>query len=721
MCTRQGVPKRGRAFFGLLAIFLGWPVCAQEEPVNFNRLYKYNLSIGAEYQNLSPFGDYGVEYTSFYDLSAILRIPMPFLPSLYPLVQGGLIQFVAAREDENWAHNHWYGTLGLGFANRFSKNFEVAAELSFGASEAVFPLLDTGEPRGSPTLLASAGLRIALDPSYSLSLDVHPNVRYFHALSPLTRFNGFVLSIGVSGHYRFGEDPDAPRAIIRSVKFDEIRIPPLFAAMQSFYTRNPIAQVTVTNVEKFSITDLQVSFFQAGFMDSPTKAATIQELEPGESRTIDLLASFNQEVFTTEGITPLTGEVIAEYLSRGKAVKQSVPVSYDLHDKTALTWDDDSKVGAFVTSADSALRNYTSFIRQAAKDEVVSGFSEPLQIGMQVYYALNEIGCIYQVDPTSPFTAAQENPQRVDSISLPRDTLKRLTGDCDDLTVLYCALLETVGVESAFVTVPGHIYAAFNSKVPSSEYRTVHPDKTMTLNIDGELWVPVEITMIGSDDFLAAWRKGVEEFIALDTDPDSRGFYRTRTSQEIYRPVGLRETDLGLQYGSQEAIVAAFRATIERLVDLVVEDYQATAEKTGDKRQYNRLGIICAQYGRYARAQKALNTALALDRNYLSPIINLGNVFYLQQDYQSALRSFHRVEQHMEEQGKTGFSVYPTILLNLVKCYYELENYDRATQYFQRVRDLDSTLIEGYSYLDRGEGARAAAVGSDTIHFAEGE
>ncbi len=227
--------------------------------------------------------------------------------------------------------------------------------------------------------------------------------------------------------------------------------------------------------------------------------------------------------------------------------------------------------------------------------------------------------------------------------------------------------------------------------------------------------------MVGTDDFLAAWRKGIEEFAGLDTQPERRGFYRTAASQEIYRPVGLRETDLGLQYGSREAITAAFKATIERLVDLVIEDHQSAADSSGDKRQYNRLGIVCAQYGRYARAQKAFNTALSLDRNYLSPIVNLGNVFFLQQDYQSALRSFHRVEQYLEEQGKTEVSVYPTVLLNLAKCDHELENYDRSTQYFQRARQLDSRLTEGYEYLDRGEGGRAAAAGRDTVRFAEGE
>ncbi|GAH68908.1 unnamed protein product, partial [marine sediment metagenome] len=32
--------------------------------------------------------------------------------------------------------------------------------------------------------------------------------------------------------------------------------------------------------------------------------------------------------------------------------------------------------------------------------------------------------------------------------------------------------------------------------------------------LEGQLWVPVEITMIGKTGFLEAWRKGIEEWSA---------------------------------------------------------------------------------------------------------------------------------------------------------------------------------------------------------------
>jgi hypothetical protein len=694
------------------------------DDVDLNQYYKFPFSVGVAYQNLNPFGDYGTDFNSYFDLSAVFKRPIPRIPVLQPFVQTGMIRFVAPEKDEQekWTHTHWYLTPGIAYTNRFTKNFEIGFELGGGISEAIFPNLDPAEPRGSLNLLGTAGAKLSLDPSYNMSIDVSPGIKYFYSLSPLERFNGLVYSVGFSASYRFGEDPDAPQAIIRSIKISGLEFPPLFAAMQSYYSRNPFGKVTITNAEKYPIFDVGVSFFQAGFMDTPTKLTTISRLEPGESRVIEISASFSEEIFTTVGVVPLTGEIIAEYSSRNRPAKQTFSISYDLYDKTALTWDDDQKVGAFITSADSALRNYTSFVRQATKDYVLDSFSEPLQVAMQLFYGLKEIGCIYQVDPTSPFTQVQENPMLVDSISLPRTTLKNLTGDCDDLTVLYCALLETVGIESAYITVPGHIYAAFNTKIPSRSYQKVHPDKNMTLNINGELWVPVEITMIGTQDFLTAWRKGIEEFTALESTPEKRMITFTHRAQEVYRPVGLRETDLGLQYGNQKRIVTFFKDSMERLIDQILDSYTRLARDSNSKEGYNRLGIVCAQYRRYAQAQKAFNTALSLDRNYLSPQINLGNVFFMKQEYQNALRVYHEAEQVLDAAGQSDSSLYLTVLLNISRAYYELENYEKASEYFQKVAERDPSLVEQYAYLRSAkEGERAAEVGASAAIIFAGE
>jgi len=405
-------------------------------------------------------------------------------------------------------------------------------------------------------------------------------------------------------------------------------------------------------------------------------------------------------------------------------VEQRQSVGYDLYDKTSITWDDDRKVAAFITSADSALRNYTSFIRQTCKEEVIQTYSAEMQTAIQVYNALVEIGCLYQVDPTSPFTELQEKTQVVDSVSLPRNTLKRITGDCDDLTVLYDSLLETVGIETAFITAPGHIYACFNTKIPGRQYRLVHPDRQMTINVEDELWVPVEITMIGRGSFMEAWHKGVEEWAMYQNDPVKRGFYITRASQELYRPVGLKETDLGLQYGDKDNIIRGFQNDMGELVEVIVSEYRDTAQKSGKTSDWNRLGIAYAKFSRYDRAEDAFNRALNINPGYINAQINLGNIAYLRQSYQQALSRFQRAFDSLQQRGKGQTTIALKVLLNLSKTNYELKRYDESKEFYAKAHSINPEKTEQYAYLGGGTGKARASAAVDTrmdILFAEEE
>ncbi len=209
-------------------------------------------------------------------------------------------------EPKKWDHRHYFGMVGMLYSKRFTRNFELGAELSAGYSQAVFPnLIEEQGKLGSSNMLLELGGKIALDPSYNFSIDINPNIKYLNSFSPLKDSNGMIFGIGFSAHYRFGQDPDSAAALIRSIRFEKTSIPPLFSAMQSYYAKNPVGTVTIINTEKYPVSDVAVSFFQKGYMDSPTPSASITELKPGEGREINLFTSFNQEVFKTEGVTPL--------------------------------------------------------------------------------------------------------------------------------------------------------------------------------------------------------------------------------------------------------------------------------------------------------------------------------------------------------------------------------------------------------------------------------
>jgi Tfp pilus assembly protein PilF len=709
---------------GLSLALLAWTPAAglaQEARQDLNRYYRFPLSVGVEFQSLNPFAAYRRDFSA-YSLEADLRVPLPGLPSLQPTLQLGLMPFTDLRGGTvDWSHRHYFAAVGLTFAERFARGFELGADLAGGFSLALFPGLDPGgQAVSSPNLLARAGARITLNPAFNLSVDIHPAFSYLHSLSPLADFNGLVFGLGFSASYRFGEDPDAPRAI-RSIRFEGASLGPVFAAMQSYYARNPLGEVTVTNSDRWPVTDLEVSFFQNGFMDSPTPAATIPSLAAGESRVVRLPASFNAEVFATEGVTPLTGEILAAYKSRGRPSEQRHPVAYDLYDKSAIIWDDDRRIAAFVTPADSAIRNYATFIRKAAGEEELPSYPAAVQFAAQAFAALAELGIVYQPDPVTPFAVVQGGSRAVDSVTLPRETLRRGSGDCDDLTALFASLLESVGVRTAFITTPGHIYVALDTQVPSGSHANVHPERSLGIAYNGTVWVPVEITLIGRKGFLEAWRQGAEEYTRYEGSPEQRGFHPTAAAQEVFRPVGLRETDLGLQYGSREKIAAAFRGSMTALVDALAAPERQAAERANRKQDYNRLAGLYAQYGRYAQAEQMLRKALALDPAYLPARLNLAGLQLAGRQYAQAIAAYESALESIARAGKGSSDLAVKTLINLSRAYHETSAYEKAREAFQRAASIDRNQAQGFAFLaDPGSGGEvraAQAPGSARVLF----
>ncbi|MEE8441627.1 MAG: hypothetical protein V3S41_07905, partial [Spirochaetia bacterium] len=597
---------------------------------SLNTYYRYPVSIGIGYQPLSPIGDV-LRKATVNDISGRVRIPLPFMPALQPFVLGGLVTFdsdvaddptilggvldagsimPAYEQRDTWDHQNIFGGLGIGYAHRMTKEFELGVEVYAGVSQSFYQqrvVTAAGEwyPVGELGLIVGVNGKIALNPSFNLSIDVVPSFRYDRTFGNLPDFDGLYFGLGFAAHYRFGRDPDAPQADVRALHFAVGEFPPAFAAMQKVYVNEPLSTVRLSNVEDDEIRDVTVSFYQAGFMDSPTTSAEIESIGPGEEIEVPLLASFNQDVFYTNGVIPLNGEIIVQYTYLDRPVEQRRSVTFDLYDRNAMTWDRDEKIAAFITPQDSAVRNYASFVLERSEDVETDYLPNSLEAAMQVYHALDAIDLGYQPDPASPFTEVQGNTLLVDSVSLARETLQRGTGDCDDITVLFNTMLESANVSTGFVTIPGHIYSAVDTGLAPREYKRIHPDREMTLVFDESLWILIEITLIGEASFVDAWETGMRQWHQYDADESRRAFYTTQASQIEFEPVGLRETDIGLQYGDPEAFLAPYRRDLTRLAQTILRPALEEATERNRPRSWNHLGVMAAQLKQYDAAADA--------------------------------------------------------------------------------------------------------------------
>jgi tetratricopeptide (TPR) repeat protein len=236
--------------------------------------------------------------------------------------------------------------------------------------------------------------------------------------------------------------------------------------------------------------------------------------------------------------------------------------------------------------------------------------------------------------------------------------------------------------------------------------------------------VPVEVTLVEKSDFLAAWRRGVEEWEeAVARAPAEARFVETATAQKRFRPVGLQQTDLGLQYGNPQTVAAASdaaRGSAERLVTALVDAYAQAAKAGGTKREYNRYGLACARFGRYDQAEQAFATALSLDRTYLTALLNWGNVMVLKQQLGEALRIYHEGEAALDTAGPEAAGLRPLFLVNLSRCYYDMEDYERSREYYGLATRADPSLADRYAYLASaaGGGRQAAAAPKEDLRFA---
>lgn len=708
-------------------------LCAENNEtykINYNRYYHSPVSLGFSYAAVTPLNSYdtGAPY-NISDLNLGIQYSPKALPSVQPDFSLGyrISDSQNSIDAELWDSNGYYAMGGVRYLHKFSKSFELGAGISGGFERTLFNGLSDKGQVTSGFALGQAALYLGLNPSFNMNLTLVPSLRYQYCVDNFhTDMNGFLLGVGGVISFRFGKDPDSPDAVIKSLQFGDARIEPLFAAMQSYYTENPFGSVTLTNTDKSDLQNLVITFFQPGFMDAPTIVEELKSMETGDSVEVALKASFNNEVFMTEGVTPLNGEIRVSYDYNHRPVEQSYPVSYDLYDKSSIIWDDDKKIAAFITAADSALQNYTSFIRQSCKDELMSGHNDKLQSAMQIFHALGEIGCIYQADPLQPFASVSNGEtMTVDTVSLPRNTLKKLTGDCDDLTVLYLSLLETLGIETAFLTIPGHIYTAFNTGENSHSVGRIHPDRSMTINIDGDLWIPVEITLIGKTGFLEAWQKGAEQWNSLENKVGLRKFYATADAHRKYRPIGLRESDLGLQYGSGEEISTAFSSEIKLLTELVLSNYYKKTEDRGSKQDFNRLGIALAEYGQTEKAITAFSKAIRKDSDYMSPQVNIANLDYLEARYGRAVESYLNVLSLLEDKGKEASRSAAFVNLNLSKSYYALKDTDSAHKYYSAAEAIDPERASQLTYLASSASgstvSRASEAVDDAVLFMDEE
>jgi len=488
------------------------------------------------------------------------------------------------------------------------------------------------------------------------------------------------------------------------IRVDKLELTSVFPVFHKYYDDHPFGTVVLYNQESTEITNLEISFFVKQYMDNPKSCPVAETLGPKDMISADVFALFNDTILGITEATKVTAEIDLRYRINGRLYADKRGATLRIHDRNAMTWDDDRRAAAFVTAKDPVILELAKQVAALVRGSSQKPINERFLQAMAFHETLDLMGIAYVIDPQTPYNDLSRTTDAIDFLQFPRQTLTFSAGDCDDLSILYCALLESVGVETAFITVPGHIYAAFAPDLSPQQASACFSRNDDLIVMSGKVWIPVEVTSRGAG-FLRAWEQGAREWTQYTAKGQAR-LYPVHEAWTLYEPVGLPGQEGDLAFPEKEEILKAFESQVSRFVQGEIEPQEKRLENLirssqGNPRHLNALGVLYARYGMMDKAEVQFQKA-ARASGYAPAFVNLGTLKYLENDWEAALAQYLKAARLNPEDLK--------IQICLARTYHELGNHEEAGRIYGLVRERDPALGERYAYLGgaAGEGSRAA-------------
>ncbi len=445
-------------------------------------------------------------------------------------------------------------------------------------------------------------------------------------------------------------------------------------------------------------------------MERPKLSSEIEVLKRGESTEIPLYALFRDDILSVVEETSVSGEIRVSYNYRGAEKTAGLSKTISIINRNGMTWDDDRKAAAFVSAKDPLVIQLARLASGTARREGVELVNDSFVKALALYEVLGEYGLSYVIDPQTPYEEFYQNKNAIDYLQFPRQTIQYKSGDCDDLSILYAALLESLGISSAFITVPGHIYVAFDLGIsPQEALRTFSRPDSLIIHKE-RVWLPVEITMVGQS-FTAAWEYGASEWRKYQPRGQAV-FVEMSEAWKEYQPVAftrLETSGSGMVFPTETEVAARIEQSSGVIIDNEIEQWKSTILARYDGKAspaaLNKIGSIYARYGRYQEAEREFRNIMAQTDTYFPAYVNLGNIAFLEEDYGRALELFTRA--YLMKPSNEG------VLISLAKVHYELENSSVAAQYYQQAAAGNEHLADRFAYLDNGSQASGRASSAD--------
>ncbi|MCC6599881.1 MAG: tetratricopeptide repeat protein [Crocinitomicaceae bacterium] len=457
----------------------------------------------------------------------------------------------------------------------------------------------------------------------------------------------------------------------------------------------PVGEVVIANNTSLPITPSSIKVFVKGLMDEPTFIKS-PVLVSYSNTYVKLTALFNPEILATETDQSYQMEVEIEYVKDKKTLRSVKATTFVLHGRNAISWSDKRHLASFVSPNVKEFIEFNYMADQFFRDSPQHGLNKKILKALQVYTLLNHDRFFYIPDPVQSFATVTTNTDILDDIQYPAETMKKKSGDCDDLVAMFCGLLESAGIATSYIDVPGHVFMAFDSEIKPHEIANYGLAPTEVIIQQGSVWLPIETTLVGTQNFMMAWKSAAERYYHELTSGNFPELVALADARTVYLPSNYVPEGFIAEPVRELKVLDEYNSLVGEL--LMKTNHTAITEmenryqlEPGNIYVKNKYASVLAQTGESKKAEEILLEALDLSPGNAAALNNLGNIYFMKKDNKKASDYYQKAYD--------ADPIDAEILINLCKTRLLDGEKAQAKFYFDKAVSLDAEIGYIYDFL----------------------
>lgn len=448
------------------------------------------------------------------------------------------------------------------------------------------------------------------------------------------------ISAGVSIRFKYDTEKVSGKVDSSVVQNESV-----FPLMYTIYKENPFGSIIIDNNETAEIRNVVVKFRSENYTASEIECGKVKMIRKHKSEEIPLYADFNDSILQFSEAGKITGEVVVEYELLGDKRVSVSPVTIPVYNRNQVRWIDPAAIASFISTNSQEVLEFSKYLVGIARNHLRTGLNRNMQFAMYLNEGLRLSGIRYDQSSDTPYRENHLDPSALDYIQYPYQTLTYKSGDKDDIGILFMAMLESVGISTAFIPLEDDFVVAFNLGLDASKADSLFDGYDRILIVEDEVWIPVSMNAL-NEGFMNCWYKAIIELQQLMDNEEDFDFIILSDAWQSYPPAGFNSGETSSTTAAEKTVTSAVETDISRYITAEfgpqIAGIQTRIKTEGASvALYNQLGMLYVRAGMYSSAIPVYE--LSAKMGSIPAMNNLGNICTLQKKYADAKKWYEKV------------------------------------------------------------------------------